>query len=1436
MRRGVIIGEFMIYLVKSALIKIRWAIFLKIKPMIASGKHDPLPLRKPRGMALIFVLGATVLLMVLLLGILAMGRTEHQAATSFSQITEVRGLSELPATLVMAQIREATSGLGLTETWASQPGMIRRFGTSASSPATGRAALLKAYRLYSSDKMVSTDEGSFKSDTSAESTALMSWMNQPASYIDLNEPVAYPDPTNKTKIKRTFPIVDVSVFDPKLTGRVSQQKGIIEGTALTAALPGESDSHPLPMPVRWIYLLRDGQMIVPSGEANGEAIFSTTDPARTPTTSNPITGRIAFWTDDETCKVNLNTASEGTTWDVPRTTGWTDRNYASFIPAQNEFQRFPGHPAMTCLSPILGALNTNYLWRGPITTNTGTVDTSNVNTDAGPTSGSFTTYLSNIYSTLPRTNTGNTGEGSQGGTQVSTTTTGLPLKRERLLASVDEYFYTPDRGVVGSTLTPALNLTNQKIQMSKFFLTTSSRAPETNLYNRPRISLWPLQSDLTKRNAKDKLLAFCSRVAPGTSEEGESNFQRASSWISEATPGSSQDGTSDYLLQHNQRLLSYLQNLTSLNVPAFSNSAHQSFVDKYGKDNRNHILLETFDLDRTGVNSWNSTAPTYYYTPPRQELPGANNGNYIGEATAVPTTATSLPNNDPLPDLPSGVPASTTKSLKAFGRYPTVVEVAIVFMASNVVQANGLPVDEVNNLTGVKTPDLYADKTNKMRAYLILQSFCPIIGMPPYSSNVRYRIKGLETWTANAKPLFDPGLKEPINRTWTRGGSSAAENAHATAFTGMIGQFMNGSYTTPKTPPVGATFDENKNYAFCGLEVDVSGLDPKNPIFNFSGGVITLEIHSGFGAALTSASKPVQTLQMSFPKTTIRVPKVYKNTDNWVNGLKYMDFSARISNAMQDSLISYGDTVRSVIVDTSGPSKGDYRHISTLPFVPSNYFISHPDYNTPANDTGSPSKYRDEAQTLRYAPATYTGQLGHTYPALGQAVNGRQSIWLSAGYDIVSNKVTKAYGLVKDTPYWQDCMAVVSYKLDGAMNKDGRPGDWDSGTGRIEDGPYINKPDAGGQDIGAGGYYGRAGYTSEVGKNYSPNRQICSAVAFGSLPTGVYASPGESTPRPWQTLLFCPNPPSRTTVSTAEPTAADHFGFKSPKDHLLLDFFWMPIVEPYAISEPFSTAGKINMNHQIMPFAYLQRATGLAAVLRSVRVTALPSALAWPGNATASGASSAQKVESYKAALDTADNLKYDVNYLVNVDETLKGFQARFSKGDVFRSASEICEIFLAPKPLPDLPDGSARYIKTNARTGKSLPKTSQKPKYEDMTDWWNGLAADPDDGFKLTGDNTRESPYNQLYPRLTTRSNTYQVHYRVQVLKKARSTSATVWNEKKDTLLADHRGSVLLERYVDPNDPALPNFVTTPAGANSSKALDDYYRFRIISKKQFTP
>jgi hypothetical protein len=149
----------------------------------------------------------------------------------------------------------------------------------------------------------------------------------------------------------------------------------------------------------------------------------------------------------------------------------------------------------------------------------------------------------------------------------------------------------------------------------------------------------------------------------------------------------------------------------------------------------------------------------------------------------------------------------------------------------------------------------------------------------------------------------------------------------------------------------------------------------------------------------------------------------------------------------------------------------------------------------------------------------------------------------------------------------------------------------------------------------------------------------------------------------------------------------------------------------------------------------------------------------------------------------------------LNPSETLKGFEERFDNNDIFRSAAEICSIPLVP-------------VGAN---------------YSSMASWWTG--------YTLTGDNSKERPYARIYPKLTTKSNSFTVHFRVQVLKKSPATPVDQWVEGRDIVASEYRGSTLIERYIDPNNTSIPDFAT-----NTSANIDDYYRFRVIQTRRFAP
>jgi uncharacterized protein (TIGR02600 family) len=249
----------------------------------------------------------------------------------------------------------------------------------------------------------------------------------------------------------------------------------------------------------------------------------------------------------------------------------------------------------------------------------------------------------------------------------------------------------------------------------------------------------------------------------------------------------------------------------------------------------------------------------------------------------------------------------------------------------------------------------------------------------------------------------------------------------------------------------------------------------------------------------------------------------------------------------------------------------------------------------------------------------------------------------------------------------------------------------------------------------------------------------------------------------------------------------------NPPDHLLLDLFWMPVVEPYAISEPFSTAGKINMNQQLVPFTYINRMAGLRAALASEKVALIPKSAANQYKSFGPG---------YGPGLVSS---RLSLN-LSETDGTLRQFKEKFDGGNIFRSATEICDIYLVPEGKSWSSDGAARSA-------------------------WYG------DDFALVGDNTRERPYAHLYNKLTTKSNTFTVHYHAQVLQKPKARMAsdpTIFDTGAgDKVAAAQRGATTFERYLDPADPRI---VASDPAAAAASSLEEFYRTRIISTTVFSP
>ena len=345
------------------------------------------------------------------------------------------------------------------------------------------------------------------------------------------------------------------------------------------------------------------------------------------------------------------------------------------------------------------------------------------------------------------------------------------------------------------------------------------------------------------------------------------------------------------------------------------------------------------------------------------------------------------------------------------------------------------------------------------------------------------------------------------------------------------------------------------------------------------------------------------------------------------------------------------------------------------------------------------------------------------------------------------------------------------------------PGDWDTGPGYAPDGALINLPDAGTTNTPAAAYQSLSGNDVGAATQRTPNALVPSPVIFGSLPAGINPTPNASS-QPWRTLLFCPYPAANTSAApyTMHPGAA------SPPDYLILDNFWMPVVEPYALSSCLATRGKINLNDQIAPFTYLHRSTALRALLDNLRLPAI----SVPGHAS-----------TYKTA---GAGISSSIWNAVDEDATIAQIDDRLTNGtgDAYLSESEICSVPLVPQGL----DSGTVAATQNA-----------------LAAFWNPSNSANVSGA-LTGDNLRELPYAQLYGRLTARSNSYTVHVRVQVLQKLTDDpQQNIWREGTDVVLGEWRGEYEIERYLDPS-----------ASAPTAGSPLGPYDFRIVGRHRFSP
>lgn len=1192
--------------------------------------------RRRQGIALLMVLGSLVFLSALILAFLASTTTELQSSKSYAHGSEVKQLSEMAVNIVLTQIRLATS-CGTTKAWASQPGAIRTYDNI-----TG--GIQNVYKLYSSDKMIVN--GSFSPST--EVAALANWYNNTAFYTDLNEP-----------IRGNGSILNYPILDPSAQNKV-------EGFSLTStssSVVGGATPNAAAMPARWLYVLRDGQVVNPTGTGITADVAGATTLGTGPTLGNPIVARIAFWTDDETCKVNINTAAEGTFWDVPRFHTDQDVALAKCQPTKDEFQRYPGHPAMTSLAPILFATNS-----------ASTPALSSAQMDA-------------LYSLTPRIN----GGGSQAGTKDIYTSTSPARKTDRLYASVDEMIFSVTR----SSQDTLARVDQSMLERARFFLTANSRAPETTLFNTPRICVWPIDANTSSsyRTAIDSLIAFCSTINGKPYYFVRTDPKSATADFPGSPTTILQTG-----LGRNLNLYAYLQYLTAHDIPGFGGN----FGTKYGLD-CDQIITEIFDYIRTINLDDGNLGQAYRYCRDR-------GGLAPGQVTPIRITSS----------------AGVTQGI---GRFPLISEIGLQFICSADAAITNSNVIANKSLNGV----LLTANQRKIEAILLMETFIPGQAFPTISGAVSIKVSGMDAFSINGGSLNFPAVDTLMG--------SFANITHALNVGGVSSprRLMFGCGLRARG---GYSSDGGSLYPFVSDPITV---DASTGTMTFSGGTITVQVFNRTSGTspgyLDGVVNPVHTMTISFPTATIPVPRLVTTG----------------TSGSRPTTQENWWTFQSQGVGLGAVPFGRLAHMNEAPGGAS----------ATAADSGAPFRFGDVVRTM--VPATSDFRLlaassgtsaftmssplytNSTAECIHNIMESRSSNFFF-GFQNLTGEV-----LAKGVTNYESKPNVANYESVACIN-----GDWDNGLAYRSDGAYCNKAEEGTMtqntswvpyfdNEGAGVNIASTGPTSF----FSANRQIPSAGMFGSLPTGV------KNGNPWRTLLFRPQ--------------AGHFGESNPPDHLWLDLFWMPVVEPYAISEPFSTAGKINMNYQIVPYTYIRRAIGMAALLRAERVTAIPS----------------NQAQKYK---DDGSVHAETYRQEIDIPETLSQFDTLFAGGGLFRSSSQICEKYLVPK-------------------GQTVAG---------MSAFWTSNS--------LTGDNVRERPYTDIVGRLTTKSNTYTVHYRVQTLQKpAVDPRPGQWVEGAGCVTGEYRGSTTIERYIDPNDPSLPDFATT-----QPNAVDAYYKFRVVNTKQF--
>ena len=689
-------------------------------------------------------------------------------------------------------------------------------------------------------------------------------------------------------------------------------------------------------------------------------------------------------------------------------------------------------------------------------------------------------------------------EGSEGGT-VATEVSDKGMKAEpakyHLYASPEEILFESELSGGKRKIHP--QITPEKLEAAKFFLTARSRAPETTVLGFPRMSMWPIAALPARRTPFDQAIAFCSTI--GGTRKQPYFFQRDTAYSRHGEFYGTGGG-------RNETMYEAFKTITGLAVPGFASS----FGQKYGEgqfDDRDNIIAETIDYFR-GTNLSDPTNKSFQYT---QGGSGRDFDKALGhgQIAAICLCEGTDPHRARWSNVALPLP-------KGFGRMVGLSEFALILIkraewerpqdAEN-PQDMGKQVGEKADLDNTwELGGKMAVGTQLIQMGLLVEGFAPAHGWTSLQPQNTIAIDGGTGNTGKLIPdSFALGGHSLNNYRLNRDGLESDQN----------NEFPKMSTTDSPThrAPKGRPKDWIAWGGYGGVrmfktiicfEPVVVSIDLKQIPFGGSSDrraplrVVLFDAVVGNPNVTENVNELIQSYQLNFPPAIFPVPRF--NREKGENN--FYSFEDRMKAALTlgaDKLFNpTQDVVHSLV-----PASGDYRILASKRVIPSTSFVPH-------------SKY-GEMNTM----------MAHSLTDYKEGDNG-VSLLPGGSFDKKFLDLDYADGTAPDYAINEDEFGNDVLRA-GQQREPYDPettGDFDQGVGNAPDGPYINRPDDGDSRglTGSGDPYfdNNLKFREKAISTFSPNRVIPSPGMLGSLSTGV------QTNVPWQTLLFRPMAPKRS--------------------------------------------------------------------------------------------------------------------------------------------------------------------------------------------------------------------------------------------------------------------------------------------------------------------